>query len=390
MNAASADGSVAALLGGARLVVLVGEGGVGKTSVSAAIAYGRACEGASVGVLTVDPAPRLGDALGVVSIDADPKPVALPPGAAGSLIAMRLDSKRTFDQMVERHSSSPAAADALLAHPIYRAVSGQLGGTENYMAFQRLHELVEQRGHDCLVVDTPPAANATDLLAAPARLAGLLDTGALGLLAEPARLIARAGGRIASTTLSVVLAAVERVTGESLRSEVAEFTALFSELIGGLEDRARRIDALLRATDTAFVLVTRPREHDVAAALAFRDSLARMGIRIAAVVVNRVTTPAEAQSEAVATRLAGLPERLRGAVLQMEADVDALRSLEAHALARLRGGLCADGDPPLFELAARDVDIASLDDIASLAAEMSFPADAGERVVSSRTLRRGR
>jgi len=366
--------SLAEMLADRRLVVMVGEGGVGKTSTSAAIAYGRARGGESVGVLTVDPAPRLGDALGVPSIDAEPKAVALPPSSRGSLIAMRLDSKRTFDEMVERYSTSPEAAAALLAHPIYRAVSGHLGGTENYMAFQRLHELVEQRAYDTLVVDTPPAANANQLLAAPARLTGLLDAGALSILAEPARIVARAGGLLARATLSVVLAAVERATGQSLQRGVSEFVGLFGEMVGGLEDRARHIDALLREPATAFVLVTRPRERDVATALAFRDGLARIGIRVAAVIVNRVTPVKPARDTSDSARLAGLPKRLHGPLARMESEIDSLRALEARALEHLRGTLTASDDPPVFVLRSRDIDIASIEDIAELAAGLGFGA----------------
>lgn len=350
--------------------MLVGEGGVGKTSISAAIAYGLACRGASVGVLTVDPAPRLGDALGIASIESEPKTVALPAGARGLLTAMRLDTKRTFDRMVEFHAPSPATAQALLAHPIYRAVSEQLGGTENYMAFQRLHELVEQGDRDCLVVDTPPAANATELLSAPARLTGLLDTGALSILTEPARMVARTGGVFARATAALVLAALGRVTGSPLQRQVGQFVGLFTDLLGGLEDRARQIDALLRAPTTAFVLVTRPRENDVADALLFRDGLSSMGIGVAAVIVNRVTPAPPPANMSDEMRLAKLPRRLHDSVLRMEADMKAIRALEHDALARLRHGLAGTDEPPVFLLAARDVDVATLEDVAQLAAEL--------------------
>lgn len=377
MNASDRE-SLASVLLAKNLVVLVGEGGVGKTSTSAAIAYGRALGGEHVGVLTVDPAPRLGDALGLAAIDAEPRAVALPRHARGSLAAMRLDSKRTFDRMVERHSASPQAAESLLAHPLYQAVSGRLGGTENYMAFQRLHELVEMRAFHGLVIDTPPAANAAELLAAPARLASLLDTGALSILAEPARIVARAGGAIARAAFALILAALERVTGPALQSGIGEFVGLFGELLGGLEDRARAIDALLRAPGTAFVLVTRPREHDVERALAFRDDLARMGLRVDAVVVNRLTAPRR-DTRPASKRLAKLPKNLHGAVKAMEAEMDALRAVEAAAMRRLHEGLEApaapehgDEAPPVFTTRARDVDVSSLGDIAELAEELGY------------------
>ncbi len=377
--------SLASLLRSRSLVVLVGEGGVGKTSLSAAIAWRRATDGDDVAVLTIDPAPRLGDALGLEAIDAEPRTVALPPSAArgGSLTAMRLDCTSTFDRMVEQHAPTPEIARRLLAHPLYRAVSQQLGGTENYMAFQRLHELVEGGAHDSLVVDTPPAANAAELLSAPDRLAGLLDTGALSLLADPARIVARAGGLLARTALSLVVAALERVTGATLAKDVSEFAGLLQELAGGLERRARDIDARLRSRDTAFLLVTRPRPHDVADALAFLRGLAAMGIEVAAVVVNRRTPvptvrspraldeasaagPADGATEGMPAGQP-LPAALLEVVRRMEDDMDALRRLEAAAVATLRRELSGPGDPPVVELASRELDVSSLDDVAALA-----------------------
>jgi anion-transporting ArsA/GET3 family ATPase len=363
--------TLARVLEGKRLVVLVGDGGVGKTSASAAVAYGRAVAGDRVGVLTIDPAPRLGDALGLGGIDAEPRSVPLPLGTRGCLAAMRLDSRRTFDRMVERHAASAEAAEALLAHPLYRAVAGGLGGAENYMAFQRLHELVEAQTFRSLVVDTPPAIHAADLLAAPARLNDLLDTGALSILAEPARIVSRAGGRLARAAFGVLLAALERVTGSALQSTVADFADRFGQLLGGLEGRARAIDSMLHGPGTAFVLVTRPREPDVRSALALREELAGLGLPVDAVLVNRVTAP-RTEATPASRSLADLPAPLRAAVVSMESDLDALREVEAAALARLREGLGTDDPPPVLTTRDRDQDVSSLGDIAELATELGF------------------
>jgi len=359
------------VLSGKRLIVLVGEGGVGKTSTAAAIAYASARMGSSVGVLTVDPAPRLGDALGARDIGAAPRAVELPEAGAGSLVAMRLDSKRTFDRMVERYAPSPQAARALLRHPIYEAISGSLGGSEHYMAFQRLHELVEAGGPDVLVVDTPPATDAAELLSAPARLTGLLDTGALSILAEPARILARAGGALARASISVLLALVERITGDALQKSVGEFVRLFGDILGGLENRAREIDAVLRAPQTAFVLVVRPRAQDVARALAFHRALADIGIEVAAIVVNRMTPPPPADRlRSRAERLADAPAPVRGAVAAMEREMDALRLIESQALARLRSALAGTAAPIIVPLRALEVDVATLADIGALADQL--------------------
>ncbi len=357
------------VLAGKRLVVLVGQGGVGKTSVSAAVAWSRACAGERVAVLTIDPAPRLGDALGLAAIDAQPRAVALPPSTRGSLTAMRLDTKSTFDRMVEQHAPSREIAARLRAHPLYRSISTQLGGTESYMAFQRLHELTTEGGHDCLVVDTPPAPNAASLLQAPVRLTGLLDTGALSILADPARVITQAGSSIARATLWMLLAAMERVTGASLRKGVGEFVELAGDLVGGLERRARDIEDLLRSGETAFVLVTRPRMRDIRSALAFRSDLGRMGLGVDAVIVNRVTPPRVPRAGG-AERLSALPGRLHEPVRRMERDIDSMRETEAAALNGLESGLPRESAPPIYAIPAREVDVASLADIAELAAEL--------------------
>jgi anion-transporting ArsA/GET3 family ATPase len=359
---------LAPLIDGSRLVVLVGEGGVGKTSTAAALALAAAERGRRTAVLTVDPAPRLGDALGLGPIQGEARAVPLDASVAGSLEAMRLDAKGTFDRMVERFATDQAAAESLLANPVYRAVSGSLGGSEHYMAFQRLYELYETDDHDLLVVDTPPAANATDLLSAPARLSALLDAGALAILAEPARILARAGSALVRASFALILTVLERVAGDSLQREVAEFVRLFEQLLAGLEDRARAIDALLRAETTAFVLVARPSPDSVATTGAFARSLTRAGIHVDAMVVNRVTPPRPAdRSVPRSERLRGAPPGILAAVTAMEHDMDALRLMESEALSRLRQGAAGT---PILAVPALETDLGSLDDLRRIGARL--------------------
>ena len=365
-------------LAGKRLVVLVGEGGVGKTSMAAAVAW-AAAQQRRVGVLTVDPAPRLGDALGQSGLGAQPQPVPLPEQANGSLEAMRLDVQATFDRMVENFAPNKEAAEAIVANPIYAAVSGSLGGSEHYMAFQRLHELLETTRYDVVVVDTPPAANAGELLSAPARLGDLLDTGALSILAQPARLLARTGSQLARATLAVVLVVVERVFGGRLRKDLSDFVTAFEDLLEGLRQRSASIDALLRAPETAFVLVVRPRPQCVERALAFHTAMTERGLHIDTVILNRSTpAPGRRASLTDLTELAkGLPDTPPGVVTAtacMERDLDDLRRQEKRAERRLRQGLAAGphgtAESAVVRIGALADDVASLDDIATLAAAL--------------------
>ncbi|MFT4572078.1 MAG: anion-transporting ArsA/GET3 family ATPase [Hyphomicrobiaceae bacterium] len=349
-----------------RLIVLVGEGGVGKTSVAASLALAAAESGRRTAVLTVDPAPRLGDALGLGPIGGHPQMVPLASGAKGSLVAMRLDGKGTFDRMVEKFAADPERAQELLANPIYHTLSGSLGGSEHYMAFQRLYELAESDQYDLLVVDTPPAANARDLLSAPSRLTDLLDSGAMSILAEPARILARAGSAIVRASFSLILAVLKRVAGSSLQQQVSEFVALFDDLLAGLADRAKAIEALLRADTTAFVLVARPRPDSVTTTIEFRNALAEAGIQADALVINRMTPrrPTD-RAQARSKRLSGAPEGALDAITVMEREMDALRSLEAEAVTHLRQRA---GGAQVLPIAALDSDVSTLHDIRGIAA----------------------
>ncbi len=368
------NGVLESLLCERRLIVLVGEGGVGKTSTAAALAVAAAGLGRRVGVLTVDPAPRLGDALGLVRIESTPTPVELGEQAdgGGSLHAMRLDTKRTFDRMVERFAPSAETAKQLLDNPIYEAVSGSLGGSEQYMAFQVLHEFAENDDYDLIIIDTPPAEHATDLLAAPARLGDLLDSGAASILAEPTRILARAGSTVARVSFGLLLAVLKGLTGNALQSQLSEFVTLVDSLLADLHDRSAEIADLLRDEATAFVLVVRPRPGDVKQADSFARGLASDGIDIRVVVVNRLT-PARAadRTQISATHLREAPPGSEEAIATMEREIDALRRLEVEALDHARGGFARGTSPPaVLAIDALAWDIATLDDIHRLAAKL--------------------
>lgn len=372
------------LLDNTRVLVLVGEGGVGKTTTAAALALAAALRGRHATVMTVDPAPRLGDVLGIQALQAQPTPLTLDRRFPGSVKALRLDCKGTFDRMVENFASTPEAAARMLANPIYQAVSGSLGGSEHYMAFQRLFEMLEDPetavGDDeLLIVDTPPSANCSELFAAPKRLASLLETGALSLLAEPANILARGTSSLARASLRAVLTVVRRVAGEELHRRITEFAELTDQLLVGLQKRAATIDSTLRAPTTSFVVVTRPRQDSVEATLEFAAALQEMGIMPAAFIVNRVTPVAgQDRQQPLTTRIAatkGGNADLRGkaaaAAEAIEETLDRVRAAESGALERLKGAL--PGSPQAHPRLVAERTIGTLAELGDLAAELLEP-----------------
>jgi len=375
VSSTTVTAGMGSLLAERQLVVFVGEGGVGKTSSAAACAIAAAAAGRRTAIITIDPAPRLGDALGVSGFGEEPRPVDLRSlhAPTGSLVAMRLDTQRTFDRVVEHLSPSAESARAILENPVYKTISGSLGGSECYMAFQRLYEVLEHGAYDLVVVDTPPAVHARDLFGAPLRLAALLDTGAAAILANPALVIARASSAIARTTAAAILPLLERATGIELHRQVAEFISNFEIVLRGLRARAETIEQRLRRADTAFIEVVRPSSECVGRAIALEGSLSQMGIAIDAIVVNRVTPPAGPdRDEPLLTRTAGAPPGTLDALALMESEIDAMRAAEAEAVARLHDAVrMHQARTRIFESTALDHDVASLEDLSVLAAALS-------------------
>ena len=275
-----------------RLVICLGPGGVGKTTLSAALAMRGAIEGRAVDVMTVDPAPRLLDALGLDPRAGEAQDVALDGVAkahGGRLRAMKLDPKATFDALVARYAGSPAARDAILANRIYRNLSGALAGVADYMAMEKLLELHENRASDLIVLDTPPAREALDFLDAPRRLLELLNSRALALLGASRELMRGLG--LVDIAARAVLAAFDRVTGLRLLSDVQAFVRSFNGMYEGFAQRAERAQALLRGAGTLVVVVTTVEAERVAEARAFVESLDAAGIRVGAMIVNRMMPP---------------------------------------------------------------------------------------------------
>ncbi|MFM7225228.1 MAG: ArsA family ATPase [Actinomycetota bacterium] len=284
--------SITDLVADRRVVICCGSGGVGKTTTAAAIALMAARRGRRACVVTIDPARRLADTLGLAGLTnqaAEIDPALWAVGGTdlvggGSLSALMLDTKSTFDRLVTRNAPDAEQAARILDNRFYRNVSGALGGTQEYMAMEKLHELHDEGGFDLIVVDTPPTRHALDFLDAPERLLRLLDNRIFRLLMTPTRV----SMRVASVAVQTFLHTVGRVVGSEVVDDVIEFLRAFDGMEEGFRTRAAAVGALLGDPGTAFVLVTAPRRDAVEEATFFAERLAEDGRGVAALIVNRV------------------------------------------------------------------------------------------------------
>jgi anion-transporting ArsA/GET3 family ATPase len=272
-----------------RVVLCVGSGGVGKTTTAAALAVEGARRGRRTAVLTVDPAPRLKDALGLAKLDGKPHRVPLGTigGRGAHLDAFLLDVKRTFDELVRALASTPEQARAVFDNRLYQNLSGTLAGTAEYMAVEQVYRLAQEGGYDLLVVDTPPARHAVDFLDAPRRLANLLDSRAFAILKDPTIILPAAGSRVAHFLLASVLRGLERFTGLGLVREVSEFIGVIESFTGALRARVGAVGELLRGPGTLPLLVTAPEPRLVQETERLVKSLAGIGLSVGGIVVNR-------------------------------------------------------------------------------------------------------
>jgi anion-transporting ArsA/GET3 family ATPase len=279
------------VVGHRHIVVCCGTGGVGKTTVAAVLAVEGARRGRNAVVVTIDPAKRLANTLGLDSLSDTPHEIERdrwdPGGRApdrGRLFALMLDTKSTFDHLVVKHAADDDQAQRILANTFYRNVSTALSGTQEYMAMEKLHELHEEGGYDLIVVDTPPTRHALDFLDAPRRLTRLLDNRIFRLLMMPTRAYLRAVG----AGVQAFLRTVSRVVGTDVINDVVAFFRAFEGMEEGFRDRANQVLALLADRSSSFVLVTSPRRDAVEEATYFAERLAESDIPVEGLVVNRV------------------------------------------------------------------------------------------------------
>jgi anion-transporting ArsA/GET3 family ATPase len=272
-----------------RIIVCCGSGGVGKTTTAAALGLRAAERGRHVVVLTVDPARRLAQSMGLSKLDNTPRPVPLPEDAQadGSLHAMMLDMKRTFDEIVEGHSD-PDRAEQILANPFYQSLSSSFAGTQEYMAMEKLGQLRRTDQWDLIVVDTPPSRSALDFLDAPQRLSRFLDGRLIKLLTAPTRAGGRAYLKVVNAGFGMLTNVVTRVIGAQVLRDVQTFVAAFDTMFGGFRERAEDTYRLLQTPGTAFLVVATPEPDALREASYFVERLSQDRMPLAGLILNRV------------------------------------------------------------------------------------------------------
>ncbi len=269
---------------GTRIVVTCGSGGVGKTSTAAAMAVRAADAGRTVAVLTIDPARRLAQSMGLRELDNVPRRVEL--DTPGELWAMMLDTRRTFDEMVTTHST-PERAAQILANPFYRTISSSFSGTQEYMAMEKLGQLARTGDFDLIVVDTPPSRSALDFLDAPQRLSSFLDGRMIRLLATPGRGVMKLVG----AGFALFARAVTAVIGGQMLADAAAFVQMFEDMFGGFRERAEATYRLLRDPGSSFVVVATCEADALREASYFADRLLSEKMPLAGLVLNRTHPP---------------------------------------------------------------------------------------------------
>ena len=286
--------SLLEVLANHRVVVCVGSGGVGKTTTAASLALHAAMHGRRVLCMTIDPARRLANSLGLSAMTTEeqevPKELFAEQGLAvrGSLSAMMLDTKRTFDELVQRTASSPERAKRILDNKLYQYISTSLAGTQEYMAMEKLHSVKSDPRYDLIVLDTPPTSNALDFLDAPERLAGLVDSPAMRWLVTAFEGAGKFSFNLVGKSAAFILRGLSKFTGTGFLEAVAEFVTDFNDLFGGFRQRAEEVSRAFRSPEVAFVVVTSPAPLAIEEAIFFGRRLQETGMDRDAFVVNQM------------------------------------------------------------------------------------------------------
>ncbi|MCL4557064.1 MAG: AAA family ATPase [Deltaproteobacteria bacterium] len=305
------------------VIVCVGTGGVGKTTVSAAIGVAHALKGRKTLVMTIDPAKRLAQSMGLNALKGIPTPIPLPASGGmdtgGRLYAMILETRTTFNNLIRKYSESPQKADAILNNSYYRYVSGELAGSEDYMAMEKLYEIKNEYDYDLIVVDTPPARHAINFLTAPNRLIQLISSGVLKWLVKPSMSISLLGLNILNRAPQKVVRLLKSYVGLEIVEELTDFFGEFEELYSGFKTRAKDVQALLASKKVRFYMVTMPTRDAVEEAVYFYSIMKGFDINFAGFIINKVHGPfygSDALRDDVSSFIhgPGIDERLRRTV----------------------------------------------------------------------------
>jgi anion-transporting ArsA/GET3 family ATPase len=355
-----------------RIVVCCGAGGVGKTTTSAALALAAAEAGRTVVVLTIDPARRLAQSLGLVELDNEPRRVDVP-GARGELHAMMLDMKRTFDDIVVAHST-PERAQQIFENPFYQTLSSSFAGTQEYMAMEKLGQLRAGDRWDLIIVDTPPSRSALDFLDAPNRMSRFLDGTMIRLLTAPSR----TGFKIASASFMFFSRIISKILGGQLLRDISSFVAALDTMFGGFRERATATYELLRRPGTWFLVVATPEPDALREASYFVDRLSAEQMPLAGLVLNRTHPPtttalsatrAEGAAEEV-LEAGGADAELAAGALRVHAERMAQATREQHLADRFTS---AHPEVAVRTVPAAAGDVHDLDGLRGMADALTGP-----------------
>ena len=355
---------IAERLEGKRICIVAGSGGVGKTTASAALALGLAAAGQRVAVVTIDPARRLADSLGLEELGNEPRLVdaAVLEGHGiamrGELWAMMLDPKATFDGLIGKLAPDAATRDDVLGNRIYAQLSSAIAGSQEFSAVAKLYELHRDGGYDAIVLDTPPSRNALDFLDAPDRLADFFGGRALKLFLVPGGI----AGRVMSKGTAVVFGILKKLTGVNLLDDVSVLFRSMGSLIDGFRERATAVKALLSDPATTFLIVTSPEREPVAEAIFFRQKLREARMPFGGLIVNRAAVLTEAEMTDPAAIHAALRDDLGDALAAKVAagagELQILAARHGAAIERLRAAF-EEPDPivvPRLDGEVQDID----------------------------------
>ncbi len=314
-----------------KVIICCGSGGVGKTTTAAALALRAAIEGYKTLVLTIDPAKRLANSLGIQDIDYHEREIApeifLQAGITikGSLYAMMLDTKRTFDDIIRKYSADAERAEAVLNNKLYQHLSNMMAGSQEYMAMEKLYEMVQQRDYDLVVLDTPPSRHALDFLEAPHKMSTMVGDSVLNVFLKPSLFMSRAGLKVIDRSMRRVLQSFDKVAGFEFLQDVSGMLVASSGLLGGFRERAEKVEALLHDARTSFLLIASPQPIPLREAEYFFGKLQENKLPFAGFIFNRVySIPPQGDP---------LPPRLKAKV---RAEYDEVESLFVHLARRDR------------------------------------------------------